>query len=72
MKIEKVATGNGEEVGGEKQTIKRTNSRKKKMANQISQSTWKKKSIENQASWKKTTNCDAEWLRHLSLLILKK
>ena len=37
MKIEKVATGNGEEVG-EKQTIKRTNSRKK-MANQISQST---------------------------------
>ena len=39
MKIEKVATGNGEEVGGEKQTIKRTNSRKKKkMANQISQS----------------------------------
>lgn len=71
MKIEKVATGNGEEVGGEKQTIKRTNSRKK-MANQISQSTWKKKSIENQASWKKTTNCDAEWLRHLSLLILKK
>ena len=38
MKIEKVATGNGE-VGGEKQTIKRTNSRKKKMANQISQST---------------------------------
>ena len=59
MKIEKVATGNGEEVGGEKQTIKRTNSRKKK-------------SIENQASWKKTTNCDAEWLRHLSLLILKK
>ena len=29
MKIEKVATGNGEEVG-EKQTIKRTNSRKKK------------------------------------------
>ena len=30
MKIEKVATGNGEEVGGEKQTIKRTNSRKKK------------------------------------------
>ena len=28
MKIEKVATGNGEEVG-EKQTIKRTNSRKK-------------------------------------------
>lgn len=30
MKIEKVATGNGEEVGGKKQTIKRTNSRKKK------------------------------------------
>lgn len=29
MKIEKVATGNGEEVGGKKQTIKRTNSRKK-------------------------------------------
>lgn len=45
MKIEKVATGNGEEVGGEKQTIKRTNSRKKKMANQISQSTWKKKAL---------------------------
>ena len=39
MKIEKVATGNGEEDGGEKQTIKRTNSRKKKMANQNSQST---------------------------------
>ena len=45
MKIEKVATGNGEEVGGKKQTIKRTNSIKKKMANKISQSTWKKKAL---------------------------
>lgn len=72
MKIEKVATGNGEEVGGKKQTIKRTNSRKKKWQTKFHNLHGKKKSIENQASWKKTTNCDAEWLRHLSLLILKK
>lgn len=72
MKIEKVATGNGEEVGGKKQTIKRTNSRKKIKWQTKLHNLHEKKSIENQASWKKTTNCDAEWLRHLSLLILKK
>ena len=49
MKIEKVATGNGEEVG-EKQTIKRTNSRKNGKPNFT---IYMKKSIENQASWKK-------------------
>lgn len=71
MKIEKVATGNGEEVGGRN---KRSNELTAEKKNGKPNFTiyMKKKSIENQASWKKTTNCDAEWLRHLSLLILKK
>lgn len=45
MKIEKVATGNGEEVGGKKQTIKRTNSRKKKWQTKFHNLHGKKKAL---------------------------
>lgn len=45
MKIEKVATGNGEEVGGKKQTIKRTNSRKKKWQTKFHNLHEKKKAL---------------------------
>ena len=58
--------------GGRNKRSNELTAEKKKWQTKFHNLHEKKKSIENQASWKKTTNCDAEWLRHLSLLILKK